>query len=128
MSDGSPFDPTDSVHVAERLSVVATERDRLAARLAEVEAERDHFEAILEQDEPLAKKVRECAEVHTSYLDAADTMFKFKAERDRLAQELEDTLDRAREAIAYLRIVLEGGHSGAAREFLARFPVKGDEG
>ena len=36
MSDGSPFDPTDSVHVAERLSVVATEQDRLAARLAEV--------------------------------------------------------------------------------------------
>ena len=66
-------------------------------------------------DEPTAAQIK-----------SARKAVALAAERDRLAQELEDALDRAREAIAYLRIVLEGGHSGAAREFLARFPEKED--
>lgn len=108
MSDGSPFDPTDSVHVAERLSVVATERDRLAARLAEVEAEAYYWRSLASEN------------------DAVDQL---AAERDRLAQELEDARVRLQAVLDAWNPMGENHEMGPffeAREFLARFPVRED--
>ncbi len=111
---------------------LAQQNARLAARLAEVEAERDRAQSLARLNSLMGGEGPVMVPVEAARCpDCGSERYRHHrsdvvAERDRLAQELEDTLDRAREAIAYLRIVLEGGHSGAAREFLARFPEKED--
>ena len=117
MSDGSPFDPTDSVHVAERLSVVATERDRLAARLAEVEAENAKF--IEKLNTHLTAEDRRSLAALLGYdLGVEEGRAEGQAERDRLAQELEDAVEAMRKAAR------GPSPASAVTGFLARFPVE----
>lgn len=147
---GSPYDencadcdvPAGWISLAARLAEVEAERDRLDVernehldRAAahrkvialqgierdEVEAERDRLAQELED------KSHESAQYFASYEDAADRMFRFKAERD--------------EAITLLRGLLRGIEveieepvtspllSAAldTDEFLARFPVEDGE-
>ena len=94
--------------------------EQLQRRLAEVEAERDEavklaYERIEKQNVETGKRV-----------DLIHEREAFRAERDRLAQELES-------AVWLLRQVEEGWGDGSflwreACEFLARFPREGDEG
>lgn len=95
----------------------------LAARLAEVEAERDEavklaYERIEKQNVETGKRV-----------DLIHEREAFRAERDRLAQELEDALGHLRAVLAHSYPIDESRsfpQERAAREFLARFPEKED--
>ena len=126
-----------------REHALRAERDALAARLAEVEAERDEAwkfaqERIEKQNVETGKRV-----------DLIHEREAFRAERDRLAQELEDKShdsaqyhasyvdavdrmfrfkDERDEAIELLRAVWLGIPPNGTEAFLARFPVKERDG
>ena len=140
-------DPEQAVKIAEdeaiewrdRAKEVESERDALAARLAEVEAE--NAELIEKLKAGLSRDDRTSLSSLFGYdLGVEEGRAEGQAERDRLAQRGVELLEKVQlfaatgqrvtqerdEAIGHLRIVLEGGHSGAAREFLARFPEKED--
>lgn len=126
------FEPHGNVTMRQLRRAALREReakDVLAARLAEVEAERDEavklaYERIEKQNVETGKRV-----------DLIHEREAFRAERDRLAQELEDAvkaLVNLEWAVAphYPTINDERVHvqMDKAREFLARFPVReGDE-
>ena len=106
------------------LDEVSAERDRLAARLAEVEAERDEavklaYERIEKQNVETGKRV-----------DLIHEREAFRAERDRLDQELEDALGHLRDVMNAERQAPphRPQEDDEALAFLARFPREGDEG
>ena len=122
------FEPHGNVTMRQLRRAALREReakDVLAARLAEVEAkavrDRIEIEALTdERDEArtwLAKRARSLRDV--------------EAERDRLAQELEDALGHLRAVLDAWDPMAENYEMGPffeAREFLARFPVKEGDG
>lgn len=108
------FEPHGNVTMRQLRRAALREREAkasLAARLAEVEAERD---GVSMQNDLAGEQLREMA-----------------AERDRLAQELEDALGHLRAVLDAWDPMAENYEMGPffeAREFLARFPVKEGDG
>lgn len=122
------FEPHGNVTMRQLRRAALREReakDVLAARLAEVEAERDEavklaYERIEKQNVETGKRV-----------DLIHEREAFRAERDRLAQELEDALGHLRAVLDAWDPMAENYEMGPffeAREFLARFPVKEGDG
>lgn len=137
-------------------NALRAERDALAARLADVEAEAYYWRSLCSEDDRVEQLQRRLAEVEAERDEAVKLAYEriekqnvetgkrvdlihereaFRAERDRLAQELEDALGHLRGLCT-----IEGGYDkvidhpvlverlGEANRFLARFPVKeGDE-
>ncbi len=122
------FEPHGNVTMRQLRRAALREReakDVLAARLAEVEAERDEavklaYERIEKQNIETGKRV-----------DLIHEREAFRAERDRLAQELEGALGHLRAVLDAWDPMAENYEMGPffeAREFLARFPVKEGDG
>lgn len=109
---------------------LAQQNARLAARLAEVEAANAKFIEKL-NTHLTAEDRRSLAALLGYELGVEEGRAEGQAERDRLAQELEDALGHLRAVLDAWDAMAENYEMGPffeAREFLARFPREGDEG
>jgi len=113
--------PPTAIEIEDAFLGAVFERDRLAARLAEVEAE--NAELIEKLKAGLSRDDRTSLSSLFGYdLGVEEGRAEGQAERDRLAQELEDAVEAMRKAAR------GPSPASAVTGFLARFPVKEGDG
>ena len=126
--------PPSDLEILDGFCTAIAERNNLAARLAEVEAE--NAELIEKLKAGLSRDDRTSLSSLFGYdLGVEEGRAEGQAERDRLAQELEDERAIKNQALGHLRDVTgsagyvdRANAMGEALSFLARFPVKEGDG
>ena len=113
--------PPSDLEILDGFCTAIAERNNLAARLAEVEAE--NAELIEKLKAGLSRDDRTSLSSLFGYdLGVEEGRAEGQAERDRLAQELEDAVEAMRKAAR------GPSPASAVTGFLARFPVKEGDG